>query len=30
MLSPAEALSNAPRRTEGFFSVPKVIGDVAE
>ena len=30
MLSPAEALSNAPKKTEGFFSVPKVIGDVAE
>jgi aspartyl-tRNA(Asn)/glutamyl-tRNA(Gln) amidotransferase subunit C len=30
LLSSAEALSNAPRKTEGFFSVPKVIGDVAE
>lgn len=30
MLSCDEALANAPRRTEGFFSVPKVIGDVAE
>jgi aspartyl-tRNA(Asn)/glutamyl-tRNA(Gln) amidotransferase subunit C len=30
MLSSAEALANAPRKTEGFFSVPKVIGDVAE
>lgn len=30
LLSPAEALANAPRKTEGFFSVPKVIGDVAE
>jgi len=27
MLSPAEALRNAPRKTEGFFAVPKVIGD---
>jgi len=24
-LSTAEALSNAPRKTEGFFSVPKVL-----
>lgn len=30
MLTPAQALMNAPRKTEGFFSVPKVIGDVAE
>jgi aspartyl-tRNA(Asn)/glutamyl-tRNA(Gln) amidotransferase subunit C len=30
MLSQAEALRNAPRKTEGFFTVPKVIGDVAE
>lgn len=30
MLDPAEALRNAPKKTEGFFSVPKVIGDVAE
>ncbi len=30
MLTPAQALSNAPRKTEGFYSVPKVIGDVAE
>jgi aspartyl-tRNA(Asn)/glutamyl-tRNA(Gln) amidotransferase subunit C len=30
MLSAAEALANAPRKTEGFFTVPKVIGDVAE
>lgn len=30
LLTPAEALSNAPKKTEGFFSVPKVIGDVAE
>lgn len=29
MLSSAEALSNAPRKTEGFFSVPKVVGDGA-
>ena len=25
-LTSAEALSNAPRRTEGFFAVPKVLG----
>jgi aspartyl-tRNA(Asn)/glutamyl-tRNA(Gln) amidotransferase subunit C len=25
MVSPADALSNAPRKTEGFFSVPKVL-----
>lgn len=30
LLTSAEALSNAPKKTEGFFSVPKVIGDVAE
>lgn len=30
MLSPAEALRNAPKKTEGFFSVPKVIGDSIE
>ena len=30
MFSTAEALLNAPKKTEGFFSVPKVIGDVAE
>lgn len=30
LLTSAEALANAPRKTEGFFSVPKVIGDVAE
>lgn len=30
MLSPAEALRNAPKKTEGFFSVPKVIGDTIE
>ena len=30
MLSPAEALRNAPKKTEGFFSVPKVIGDAVE
>lgn len=30
MLEPAEALKNAPKKTEGFFTVPKVIGDVAE
>lgn len=30
MLSPAEALQNAPKKTEGFFTVPKVIGDMAE
>ncbi|HVZ38258.1 MAG TPA: Asp-tRNA(Asn)/Glu-tRNA(Gln) amidotransferase subunit GatC [Candidatus Kapabacteria bacterium] len=27
MLSAAEALRNAPRKTEGFFSVPKVLGE---
>ncbi len=27
MLSAAQALSNAPKKTEGFFSVPKVIGE---
>lgn len=27
MLTPDEALANAPRKTEGFFSVPKVIGE---
>jgi len=30
MLSPAEALRNAPKKTEGFFSVPKVLGDTIE
>ncbi len=25
MLPPSEALKNAPKKTEGFFSVPKVI-----
>jgi aspartyl-tRNA(Asn)/glutamyl-tRNA(Gln) amidotransferase subunit C len=30
MLSAAEALRNAPKKTEGFFSVPKVIGDMIE
>ena len=30
MLSPSEALRNAPKKTEGFFAVPKVIGDVVE
>jgi len=30
MLPPAEALRNAPAKTEGFFSVPKVIGDIIE
>jgi aspartyl-tRNA(Asn)/glutamyl-tRNA(Gln) amidotransferase subunit C len=30
LLSPAEALRNAPKKTEGFFTVPKVIGDMAE
>ena len=30
MLEPAEALKNAPKKTEGFFSVPKVIGDGVE
>ncbi len=27
LLTPAEALRNAPKKTEGFFSVPKVIGE---
>lgn len=27
MLSPADALRNAPKKTEGFFSVPKVVGE---
>jgi len=30
LLPAGEALRNAPKKTEGFFSVPKVIGDVAE
>ena len=30
MLPAAEALRNAPKKTEGFFSVPKVIGDTIE
>jgi aspartyl-tRNA(Asn)/glutamyl-tRNA(Gln) amidotransferase subunit C len=30
LLTPAEALSNAPRRNEGFFTIPKVIGDAVE
>jgi len=30
MLTQAEALKNAPRKVEGFFSVPKVLGDAAE
>jgi aspartyl-tRNA(Asn)/glutamyl-tRNA(Gln) amidotransferase subunit C len=30
MLAAADALRNAPKKTEGFFSVPKVIGDVSE
>lgn len=30
MLTQAEALKNAPRKTEGFFSVPKVIGESGE
>lgn len=30
MLPPAEALRNAPKKTEGFFSVPKVIGEIPE
>ena len=30
MLSAPEALKNAPKKTEGFFNVPKVIGDVEE
>src|SRR3954465_1177389 len=27
MLPAAEALRNAPKKTEGFFSVPKVVGE---
>jgi aspartyl-tRNA(Asn)/glutamyl-tRNA(Gln) amidotransferase subunit C len=27
MLSQADALKNAPKKTEGFFSVPKVLGE---
>jgi aspartyl-tRNA(Asn)/glutamyl-tRNA(Gln) amidotransferase subunit C len=27
MLTAAEALRNAPKKTEGFFSVPKVVGE---
>lgn len=30
MLPPGEALRNAPKKTEGFFSVPKVLGDTIE
>lgn len=30
MLSATEALRNAPKKTEGFFTVPKVIGDIEE
>ncbi len=30
MLSPGEALRNAPKKTEGFFSVPKVLNDAVE
>jgi len=30
MLAPAEALKNAPRKTEGFFSVPRVLGEDVE
>lgn len=30
MLEPAEALKNAPQKTEGFFRVPKVLGDLSE
>ena len=30
MLSSSDALRNSPARREGFFSVPKVIGDVEE
>lgn len=30
MLPPTEALRNAPKKTEGFFSVPKVIGEIEE
>ncbi len=27
MLTAAQALSNAPKKTEGFFTVPKVVGE---
>src|SRR5437870_4554333 len=30
LLPQSEALRNAPKKTEGFFTVPKVIGDVIE
>lgn len=30
MLAPAEALKNAPKKTEGFFSVPRVMGEDLE
>ncbi len=30
MLDPAEALKNAPEKTEGFFRVPKVMGESPE
>ncbi|MBL0332412.1 MAG: Asp-tRNA(Asn)/Glu-tRNA(Gln) amidotransferase subunit GatC [Chlorobiota bacterium] len=30
MLLQSEALQNAPKRIEGFFGVPKVIGDISE
>ena len=30
MLEPAEALKNAPEKTEGFFRVPKVLGESPE
>lgn len=30
MLEPAEALKNAPEMTEGFFRVPKVMGESPE
>ena len=30
MLGAADALKNAPKKTEGFFTVPKVIGEVEE
>ncbi|MBL7989708.1 MAG: Asp-tRNA(Asn)/Glu-tRNA(Gln) amidotransferase subunit GatC [Chlorobi bacterium] len=30
MLPAPEALRNAPKKTEGFFTVPKVIGEVEE
>jgi aspartyl-tRNA(Asn)/glutamyl-tRNA(Gln) amidotransferase subunit C len=30
MLTSAEALQNAPEKIEGFFGVPKVIGDSTE